>query len=88
MKKYSKVSVALVVMLLVSSIGFSTAFGYGSRSSGSRAKPVITPAPVGQVLGESTMSVSAFVDMLIAKGIIAPEKASFLKLLVSLGLFN
>ena len=87
MNKYSKVVVALVVMVMVAGAGFGTAFGYGSHRV-SPQKPVITPAPVGQVLGESTMSTSAFVDMLIAKGIISAEKASFIKLLISLGILK
>jgi hypothetical protein len=87
MNKYSKVVVALVVMIMIAGIGFGTAFGYGSHS-GSRTKPVITPAPVGQVLGESTMSTSAFLQMLIDKGIISPDKVSFVKLLIALGILK
>jgi hypothetical protein len=87
MKKYSKVLVALVVMVMVAGIGFGTAFGYGSRSSGG-SRPVITLAPVGQVLGESTMSTSAFIQMLIDKGIISADKVSLIKLLISIGIFN
>lgn len=89
MKKYSKVAVTLVVMVLVTSIGFGTAFGYGGRRI---TKPVITLAPIvdatGQVLGASTMSSSVFVSKLVQLGIISKDKLDFINLLISLGIIK
>lgn len=59
-----KTATIFTVLLLVSAIGFTTVYGYGStrRSGGSstRVTPaIVTPSPVasqGAVLGESTFS--------------------------------
>lgn len=89
MKKYTKISVVLVVMLLVSSIGFSSAFGYGSsRRIVGTVRPAITLAQQGRVLGESTMSTGAFISKLVTMGIVSPSHMNFINLLISLGIIK
>jgi hypothetical protein len=87
MKNNKKVLIALVVMLLVSSVGFGAAYGYGTIT-GSYAYPTITMSPAGQVLGASTMSASAFINKLIELGVISADKISFINLLISLGIIR
>ena len=78
MNKYSKVVVALVIMIMVAGAGFGTAFGYGSHRVAN--KPVITAAPVvGKVLGASSMSVNSFVKMLLDLGFFTPERAALMR---------
>lgn len=54
-KKLQKTLTVFVCLLVISSVGFSTVYGYGSGGFGSKSKrstPVVSNA--GQVLGAST----------------------------------
>jgi hypothetical protein len=70
MSKYTKAIVAVLTLTAISAVGYGIAFGYGGGGGGTGGSlfnyspvlgvntpnltPVITPAPVGQVLGVST----------------------------------
>jgi len=59
MKKTSiKTVIALVVITMVSVVGFGTAFGYGGGSVSGSRRVIVTPvvAPAGKVLGASTFA--------------------------------
>ncbi len=52
-KKLTKTLTVAICLLVISSVGFSTVYGYGGGSAGSRrVTPVVSNA--GQVLGAST----------------------------------